>query len=295
MPRGHDQNLMRKKVLDILSESDAGMSGLELARRLGISRITASKYLCMFAEHGIIQGRNLGNAVIWTAGEGVEELLFPDDYFKVKAMFLDRLTEAREQQLYTLLQNSLSMGATARQLVLEVIIPSIDAVRALYDEARIGSSELGMLEGMILNAVKLLRGGADAAKKSVVLVSADSASLLKCQCAEAAYRDGGWNVYNLGDMSSSVNVLFDIDLPKLLARVWRRRKEIMIIVVFSQTEEGLNFFADAVNSAKIKERKNLRLALCGRAEKKTKLASDLIAHDLDKVLQWSETVSARHG
>jgi len=292
MPRGHDIDHMRKKILDVLSESDAGMSGLEIAGRLGISRITATKYLRMFAEHGIIRGRDLGNAVIWTANEGVEELLFPDDYFKVKRMFLDRLMELREQQMYTMLQNSLSMGASVRQIVLEAIIPAIDSVRTLYDEARIGSSELGMFESMILNAIKLLQRRTVAAKKNAVLISADRASLLKCHCAEAAYRDDGWNVYNLGDMSSSVNVLFDIDLPTLLGRVWRRHSEIMIIAVFSQTEEGLNFFADAVNSAKIKKRKNLRLVLCGKIEKKTKLASDLISHDLGKVLQWSETVFA---
>ena len=64
----------------------------------------------------------------------------------------------------------------------------------------------------------------------------------------------------------------------------------MIIVVFSQTEEGLNFFAEAVNSVRDKIGKKIQLILCGKVGKKTSINADLISEDLSTVLQWSQTV-----
>jgi hypothetical protein len=64
----------------------------------------------------------------------------------------------------------------------------------------------------------------------------------------------------------------------------------MIIMVFSNTEEGLNFFADSVNSIKEKLGKRIRLALCGKIGKKTKIDSDLLSEKFEDVIQWSETI-----
>ena len=93
----------------------------------------------------------------------------------------------------------------------------------------------------------------------------------------------------LGDMSASINVLFDLDLQKFLGKIWKKKPGIMIIVVFSDTEEGLNFFADSVNSAKEKMGKNLKLVLCGKLGKKTSIKADLITEDLDAILEWSQS------
>ena len=94
----------------------------------------------------------------------------------------------------------------------------------------------------------------------------------------------------LGDMSASIDVLYDLDLQKFLGKVWKQKPGVMIIVVFSDTEEGLNFFAESVKTAKEKIGKNIRLVLCGKVSKKTKIESDLVAEDLDTILQWTESV-----
>ncbi|MDX1533966.1 MAG: ArsR family transcriptional regulator, partial [Nitrosopumilaceae archaeon] len=70
---------------------------------------------------------------------------------------------------------------------------------------------------------------------------------------------------------------------------WKKKPGVMVIVVFSKTEEGLNFFADSVNSAKEKMGKNLKLVLCGKLDKKTSIKADLITEDLDAILEWSQS------
>ncbi len=64
----------------------------------------------------------------------------------------------------------------------------------------------------------------------------------------------------------------------------------MITVDFADTEEGLNFFAESVNSVKEEAGKNLHLILCGKIGKKTSIQSDLTTDNLDTILQWSQTV-----
>ena len=114
------------------------------------------------------------------------------------------------------------------------------------------------------------------------------------EAAAASLRSEGWTVHNLGDMSDSINVLFDLDLQKLLSKVWKDKNGIMIVSVLSDTEEGLNFFADAVNSLKEKVGKNLYLALCGKTDKKLTIAADLLSDNFEDIVQWSETVFESH-
>ena len=100
------------------------------------------------------------------------------------------------------------------------------------------------------------------------------------EAASAVYHSDGWKVSHLGDMSSAINVLFDLDFQKLIGKIWKQKPGILIIVVFSQTDEGLNFFADSINPIKEKSGKQMKLALCGKVSKKTKIRSDLTSEKL---------------
>jgi hypothetical protein len=51
----------------------------------------------------------------------------------------------------------------------------------------------------------------------------------------------------------------------------------------------MKFFAESVNSIKLKSRKNLYLAVCGDMKKNTEIKADLIEEDIQAVLQWSQT------
>ena len=43
-------------------------------------------------------------------------------------------------------------------------------------------------------------------------------------------------------MSSAINVLFDLDFQKLISKIWKQKPGILIVVIFSQTEEGSELF-----------------------------------------------------
>jgi len=293
MGKGYSTEEIRKKLISTLDNSSDGMSGVEISEKIGVNRITMSKYLKIFAAEGLLRQKNIGNVTLWFLEPGQESFNFPDDYFKVAPRYLEYLVKGNEDQVYSLIQNCLHSGGTVNRLILEVILPSIDHVKNLFDGGKIGTAEQSLLETTISKSLQIFNHiqVTTNPKKNVVVIAADAYSRLHSEAASAAYHSDGWKVSHLGDMSSAINVLFDLDFQKLIGKIWKQKPGIMIVVIFSQTSEGLNFFADSINPTKEKSGKRMKLVLCGKTSKKTKVNSDLSSEKIGDVLQWSRTVS----
>ena len=65
-----------------MKDSDTGMSGVEISEKLGVNRITMTKYLKVFAAEGLFRQKNIGNITLWFLEPGQESFDFPDDYFQ---------------------------------------------------------------------------------------------------------------------------------------------------------------------------------------------------------------------
>lgn len=292
MARGYQSEDIREKLIDLLSNSETGMSGIEISQKIGINRITMTKYLKVFAAEGLLRQKNIGNITLWFLEPGQESYEFPADYFKVAPEYLDNLIKGSENQVYSLIKNCIHSGANPRRLVVEVILPAINSVKTMYDDGKIGNSEKSLLQNIISKSLHIfnqLQVEPDP-KKNVVVISADPESVLLSESASASFHSDGWKVFHLGDMSSAINVLLDLDLQKLIGKIWKQKSGIMVVIVFSNSEEGLNFFADSILSVKEKLSKKIKIALCGKIGKKTKIQSDLLSESIETVLQWSETV-----
>ena len=291
MARGYKTEELKEKLVDLLSNSKTGLSGLEISERLEINRITTTKYLNIFAAEGLIKQKSIGNVNLWLIEDGTEKFHFPEDFFKVKAKYIEYLTARKEQQVYNLVRNSFHSTKQPVKIITEIIVPAIESIYGIFDQGKIGKSELNFLEKIISNSIQIINvENFDInTKKHVVLISADYQSTLFSEAASASFHADGWQVYSLGDMSSSIDVLFDLDLQKLLTKVWKSGKGMMLIVVFSSTDESMKFFAESVNSMKTKSRRNPYLALCGNMKKNANIKADLIEEDIQAILQWSQT------
>jgi methanogenic corrinoid protein MtbC1 len=291
MTRGYQIEDIKEKLLELLHNSKTGVSGLEISERLNINRVTMTKYLKVFAAEGLLKQKNFGNVNLWFIEDGTEKYNFPDDYFKIKTKYFELLSEMQENLVYNLIRNCYHSGAQPTKIISEIISPGIEAVQNNYNQGKIGKSELNFLEKIISNSIQIinLENIEINPKKNVIVISADYQSSLLAEAASASFHTDGWHVFSLGDMSSAIDVLFDLDLQKFVAKIWKSRIGIMIIVVFSSTEDGLKFFAESVNSIKSKFRRNLYLALCGDIKKNTVIKADLMGENLETTLQWSQT------
>jgi len=293
MVRGYLAEEIREKLISLLKDSDDGMSGIEISKKIDVNRITMIKYLKVFAAEGLLRQKNIGNVTLWFLEPGQESFIFPDDYFKITSRYLELLVKGNEEQIYSLIRNCLNSGAIVNRIILEVIYPTIDHIHDLYDSGKIGAAEQNLLRTTISKSLSIFNQIPVVLdqKKNVVVIAADPESTLLAESASASYHSDGWNVSHLGDMSSAIDVLFDLDFQKLVGKIWKQKPGILLVVIFSQTSEGLTFFADSINPNKKKSNKLIKLALCGKISKKTKINSDLLSENIGDILQWSNTIS----
>jgi len=293
MAKGYRVEEIREKLISVLKDSDSGISGIEISKKINVSRITMTKYLKVFAAEGLLRQKNIGNVTLWFLEPGQESFDFPDDYFKITSRYLELLVKGNEEEIYSLIRNCLNSGALINRVIIEVIYPAIDHIRELFDSGKIGSAEQNLLRNIVSKSLSIFNQVPIVldSKKNVVVIAADPESILISESASASYHSDGWNVSHLGDMSYAIDVLFDLDFQKLVRKIWKKKSGILLVVIFSQTSEGLSFFADSINPNKTKSDKQIKLALCGKISKKTKINSDLLSDNIGDVLQWSNTMS----
>lgn len=293
MVRGYQQEDVQQRLFEILSESKTGLSGVEIAEKLGLNRATMAKYLNVFAAEGIIKQKNIGNANLWFLESGTERLQFPDDYFHVKERFLEFLTSGSQYQVYQLIRNCQYSGADIAKIVGEVIIPAISSIEDQYLKAKIGKSEAKLFHWIISNSIRiLLLAPRDIDhKKNIVSIAADASSAVYAEAASCILGSGGWHVMDLGDMSDAIDVMYDLDLQKLLTRMWKQKQGVMVVAVFSATDEGTKFFSESVNSIKPKFGKNLHVVVHSRSEKKPNIKAEFVSESFDEVMQWADSIA----
>ncbi len=281
MARGYDETEVKFRLIKLLHSSKSGISGVEISEKLGINRVTMSKYLNKFAAEGTITQKNIGNLNLWFVDEDIEQLNFPDDYFLVQEKFLSHVIDCNERHVNNLIKNCINSKAKMDKIITEIIIPTIPHIQKLFDDGKIGKSEEQLMTGIISNSLQMItyHSGHSDSEKNIIILSADSESILSSESAAAAFRSQNWNVFSIGDISSSIDVLFDLELRKLLSKTWKSKEGVMIVLVFSQTEEGLKFISDSFYSVKEKSENNLFIVLSGKTGKKVKIKGDLSPFD----------------
>ena len=291
MARGYDETEVKFRLIKLLHSSKSGISGVEISEKLKINRVTMSKYLNKFAAEGTITQQSIGNLNLWFVDDDIEQLNFPDDYFLAQEKFASHVIDCTEKPAYNLIKNCINSKAKMDKIVTEIILPTIPQVQKLFDDGKIGKSEEQFMTGIISNSVQMITHHSSNSEsgKNIIILSADSESSLISESAGAAFRSQNWNVFSIGDMSSSIDVLFDLELRKLLSKTWKSKEGVMIILVFSQTEEGLKFISDSFYSVKEKSENNLFIVLSGKTGKKVKIKGDLSNSKLEDILQWSNT------
>ena len=291
MARGYDVAEVKFRLIKLLRDSKIGISGVEISERLGINRVTMTKYLNIFSAEGVIGEKNIGNVNLWFVYEGIEQFQFPDDYFRVQEKYIEYITKCSESSVYNLIRSCLNSDVNVIKLMTEVILTAIPEVQKYFDDGKIGKAEEQLMKTIISKSIQLVNLDIQSPKneKNVIIIAADSQSVLEAEAASAAYRSNDWNVFFLGDMSSSIDILFDLELTKLLSKIWKSKQGLMIVTVFSQTEEGLKFFSESFYSVKGKNDDNLHLVLSGKIGKKITIKSELQSEKLDDILQWSQT------
>ena len=284
MARGYATDELGRRVAGLLG-SHPGLPGTEISRRLGVGRATMAKYLSLFESEGLVRKSLAGGVALWHAGESAERFSFPEDYFRVQQRYSKALSSLSAREARSLVSGCSHSGASVPRMISEVFLPSVLEAGALFDQGRIGAAEESAMRTMVSDSIRQLDSPPPPEPgKTAVLMSADSDRLM-LDAARAMYGAAGWHTCSLGNAAPAADVIFDLDLQKLVARVSGGRGT-TVVAVFSSSPEAMAFFAEAVKSVKSRHRGRLLSVLCGPD---CGVEADLATDDLSAVLQWSET------
>ena len=151
MARGYDETEVKFRLIKLLHSSKSGISGVEISEKLGINRVTMSKYLNKFAAEGTLTQKNIGNLNLWFADEDIEQLNFPEDYFLVQEKFISHVIDCTEKPVYNLIKNCINSKAKMDKIITEIILPAIPQIQKLFEDGKIGKSEEQLMTGIISN------------------------------------------------------------------------------------------------------------------------------------------------
>lgn len=287
--RGYDKTKLYGLLLELL-ERKGGMTGSAISGALGISRITMSKYLDSFSTEGMIHSKTVGNSTMWYASTSATRFEFPSDYARAANLYSDAVSQLSEEQASSVLGSCMRCGALAVTVLSEVLTPAIELVQKMYDDGKIGSAEVSLMRNIISRSVVHVGNNDQSTRNTrhAILIAADAQSVQHAESVAAVLGHNGWNIMRLGDMSSSVGVLFDTELEKLFVRVRAPHDGITIAVIFSKTPSGLRTLGSAVDSARKGAARGTLLALCG--PKGHGIDVDTSVTSAADVVHWTESL-----
>lgn len=284
----HKIQKIKRNLIELLSNSKIGLSGTEISNKLNINRVTMTKYLNIFVSEGLIRQTTIGNANLWFVEKGITQFDLPDDYFKIKNKYLDYMLEFSSQHSTNLIRSLLHSDSHPTKIILEIIIPAIYHLQKLCSEKKIGRLDAKLSYRIISNSINLINSMVnDADFDKNILIISNEQNTLQAEAAAASFTSNNWNVLFLGDVSETIDVLFDLDLQKFFGKILAN-KGLMLVLIFVESKEKLKFFSETMQIMKAKFDYDIFVILFYN-DIKINVNADLITNDLNIVFQWADT------
>lgn len=298
MSKRYSLEEVKRKIIDVLKDVDTGLSGIEIAEKTGINRLTITKYLNVLEAIGLVGRKKAGAVNIWHLKHGVVELDLPINMQDIQRLYMSALFNHAEDEARRLLINVIHSDAELLRIITEVMAPALNAAGELYRRGRITVTEVMFVTNMIEESLDLLKfnAGREDTKPeayAVFMNAPGETRTVQSRMAAVAFYLKGWETYFLGNVASEIDLLFDIDLLKFLNKIWRTERGMMIMNVSVELKQHLKSVGETLKSVRAKLGKNLFVVAAGAAfdvedELTAGVGADFYAKDLYSAVEWAE-------
>ncbi|MGI0037257.1 MAG: B12-binding domain-containing protein [Nitrososphaera sp.] len=295
MYRRYTLDEVKRKIVDALQGSGGmGLSGIELADKTGINRMTATKYLDVMNAMGLVKKKKIGPVNVWVLESGVGDIEFPVNYVQVQQLLITAILAGEEDQARKILSSVLNSNVDQVRVLTEVVIPAANTVSELYSRGRLGKTDRAYLTSVMMELVDIAKFNARPTEQktnaNAIFVAGSEDRALLAKCAAVAFQVQGWNAIYIGNVEEEIDPFFDIDFQRYVSRVWSNRRGLMVICIFSSGEGSLRFLSSASRALKGRLKGELRIAISATPElqQAAEEAYDYSAKDLLSLVEWAE-------
>ena len=295
MYRRYTLDEIRRKIIDVLqSAGGTGLSGVELADRIGINRMTVTKYLDVMHAMGLLKKKKIGNVNIWFAQIGVDDIEFPINYIQVQQKVISSILAGDEDHARRILLSVMNSSVDQVRVLTDVIMPAVNTIGELYSRGRLNKTERVFLLNLMMELIDLIkfnvRPAEQKAHAQVVCVAGSEDKTHMAKTASIALLARGWDSIYIGDVGKQIDPFFDIDFQRYLLRLWSSKHGLMLVCIFSSGEGSLRFLSSTAKQLRGKIKGELRIAVIATDEIQpvAQESSDYVAKDLLALVEWAE-------
>jgi methanogenic corrinoid protein MtbC1 len=295
MYRRYTLDEIRRKIIDVLqSAGGTGLSGVELADRIGINRMTVTKYLDVMHAMGLLKKKKIGNVNIWFAQIGVDDIEFPINYSQVQQKVISSILAGDEDHARRILLSVMNSSVDQVRVLTDVIVPAVNTIGELYSRGRLDKTERVFLLNLMMELIDLIkfnvRPAEQKAHAQVVCVAGSEDKTHMAKTASVALLACGWDSIYIGDVGKQIDPFFDIDFQRYLLRLWSSKHGLMLVCIFSSGEGSLRFLSSTAKQLRGKIKGELRIAVIATDEIQpvAQESSDYVAKDLLALVEWAE-------
>ncbi|MDQ3836265.1 MAG: B12-binding domain-containing protein [Thermoproteota archaeon] len=286
---------IKRKIIDVLqSAGSMGLSGVELADRTGINRMTVTKYLDVMHAMGLLKKKKVGNVNIWFLHFGVGDIEFPIDYSQVQQKLISSILAGDEDHARRILLIVMNSTIEHARVITEIIVPILNTIGELYSRGRLNKTERIFLLNLMMELIDLIkfnvRPTEHKVNAQVVCVAGSEDRVFVAKSAAAALLARGWSSTYIGNVGDQIDPFFDIDFQRYMLRLWTNKHGLMLICIFSSGEGSLRFLTTTANGIKGKIKGELRVAVVTTQQIQlvAEENSDYVAKDILALVEWAE-------
>jgi methanogenic corrinoid protein MtbC1 len=286
---------IKRKIIDVLqSAGGTGLSGVELADKIGINRMTVTKYLNVMHAMGLLKKKKIGNVNIWFAQIGVADIEFPINYIQVQQKLISSILAGNEDHARRILLSVMNSSVDQVRVLADVILPAVNTIGELYSRGRLNKTERVFLLNLIMELIDLIkfnvRPAEQKAHAQVVCVAGSDDRIHIAKSAAVALLARGWDSSYIGDVGEQIDPFFDIDFQRYLLRTWGSKHGLMLVCIFSSGEGSLRFLSSTAKQLKAKIKGELRVGSLTTQELQpvAQESSDYVTKDLLALVEWAE-------
>ncbi len=286
--KGYLLDDVKKRIIEALKEEDTGLSGVELAKKTSINRVTLSKYLKMLETMGLIKRKSLGISNVWYLDQSMEDASNAKDILDVRKFYMDTLLNYKDGR--SIILNAIYSNMDPINIIVEVIVPTINTAYELYNRGSITASEVMIINNLALEALVLIKISANKSNKSkasAIFMNAPlESNIIGSKVLEIIFYIKGWNTYFLGSPSSESDLLFDIDLMRFINKIWKE-DELLLVSIYANEIEHIQGIKEVIEGIRSKTG-NLHILAFAPNDDIIFDDKDYHTDDLYKAIEWAE-------
>ncbi|MDQ4017199.1 MAG: winged helix-turn-helix domain-containing protein [Thermoproteota archaeon] len=295
MYRRYTLDEIKRRIVDVLqSAGGTGLSGVELADRIGINRMTITKYLDVMHAMGLLKKKKIGNVNIWFVQIGVGDIEFPINYVQVQQKLISSILAGDEDIARRILLSVMNSNVDQVKVMTDVIVPAVNTISELYNRGKLNKTERTFLLSLMMELIDLVkfnvRPGEQKPNAHVICVAGSEDRSHMAKSAAVALLARGWDSSYIGDVGEQIDPFFDIDFQRYLLRLWSNKHGLMLVCIFSSGEGSLRFLSSTAKQMKGRVRGELRITTVTTPQLQTvaEESSDYVAKDLLALVEWAE-------